>query len=380
MAWSLFLFRTVDGMLGRQLDVPDLSWSRGVGSASMAGGVGASAAVGTSAVSLRLPWSAFEADGVMPDPAALNDMLMPRKRGLVLMWDGVPWVAGLIGERTDDLDGTSFPVESLSSLLSARLATPNVTTGLAKSRSHWSGLSRGTLAKRVVQAGLERGGLPITFEADEAGSHSLTLPGFDLGSARVSDVLRRIVEDEDGPDVDFRPYLTQAGTLAWRMVTGTEASPFISQAVTHALDMSHLVAFRQIVSASRVAHRVWGTGAGQDEGTLLARVSDTDALEHGWPLLEAVVSDTSADSQARVDALARAHLLAFRRPLAQWEATIRADGPVPLGALVPGDAVTLHVRDFPTIPDGNYLLRVMEMSGNTGMDVRVVFDVIPAIH
>ncbi|GMA31610.1 hypothetical protein [Litorihabitans aurantiacus] len=374
--WSLFLFDTTSGRLGRQLPLPALSWTRTIGDSTILGG-----GQGSQGAKLTFPVGVFDVEGQRPHPVDLHSTLMPVERGVVLMWADRPWVAGLIGDRSDSREEIAFPVESLtSSVLSRRLASPDLTDGLATSTRGWSGLGRGTLVKRVVQAGLERGGLPITFDEDEAGPHSLTVAGYDLANARVSDLIRKISHEDGGPDVDLRPYLTGDGTLAWHLYTGRDAYPHIRQVTVHAITEGMLLDLRQVVSGAQVAHRVYGTGSGTGEGTLLSRIQDLDAVRGGWPLMETVASDTSADTQAQVDAVAAAHLAAHKAPLQQWEATINAGGPIPPTTIWPGDLVTLDVAGFPTIEDGRYQVRVMEMSGDTSELVRLKFDATPAIY
>ena len=45
-----------------------------------------------------------------------------------------------------------------------------------------------------------------------------------------------------------------------------------------------------------------------------------------------------------------------------------------IGEVWPGDAMALAVEGFPTIPDGEYHVRLMEMSGDLGTLVTLKFD------
>lgn len=380
MTWSLHRFDVTTGVLTGELPMVPMTWTRTIGDSSLIGK--RTGGQGDSNGALTFPASSFARGGVLPTPVELHNQLMPLKVGVALLWGETPWIAGIIGDRTDTREQIAFPVHGIwPAILSKRLVASQRAEGLARSvRVLGTGLGRGTLAKRAVQAALDQGPLPITFDPDEEGEHELAIPGFDLANADAATVLRRLMESEGGPDLDFRPQRTAENAIGWHLYAGREAYPHIRQVTTRSLSESMVVDLRQVVSSSRITHRVYGTGAGSGEGILLSKVPPAAVAPPGWPFVETVVSDTSAETQAEVDAIAWRHHDLHHAPLAQWEATVRMTPEIPHTSIWPGDLLSLNVAEgFPTIEPGAYTVRVMEMSGDESDMVRFKFDVTPAI-
>lgn len=88
------------------------------------------------------------------------------------------------------------------------------------------------------------------------------------------------------------------------------------------------------------------------------------------------MSCTDSDDHSLLEGHARGRLRADWWPLCQVTCTVDlADPQVPrIGEVWPGDAMTLAVEGFPTIPDGEYPVRLMEMSGDLGTLVTLKFD------
>lgn len=97
--------------------------------------------------------------------------------------------------------------------------------------------------------------------------------------------------------------------------------------------------------------------------------------EDPWPLVEMTRADTNlggASMPSRYGAI----LSAKSYPIMQVTGKIDLnDRHVPqLGTWWPGELVDVDLRDFPSIPDGTYRMRVMELSGNQSSTVEVTFD------
>lgn len=87
--------------------------------------------------------------------------------------------------------------------------------------SKWAGLSLRTIVKRLVQQACSHAGaaLPIDYEPDFEGDHEREYPGSD--ELTVGDALRNLTAVEDGPEITFRPYLTEDGRhVRWALLTG----------------------------------------------------------------------------------------------------------------------------------------------------------------
>lgn len=376
MTWTLQRFRTVDGLIMGGLPAVDFSWSRSVRDGSMSApiqGLGSEEATG-----ITLSLDALESVGVMDRSLAgwqdtLREAFLPKKYGIVASWDGIPIVAGPIA---DDVDVSSSDIEvsvgGITDILSRRFLVPEDFN--SSMRYYWSGLSLGTIAKRIVQAVQNKpsGGLPITYDDDEASYRERTYWAYNVSNLSASYLLENISNVINGPDIDFRPYLRDQSHVAWHMHFGTENNPYIGQDALHDWEQGSPsvgnVAAK--ISTEFVAHRVYGVGDGEDEGTRVGR-SDTTILQN-WPFLEAVVSDSDWTSDELLKANTDATLSSM--PLMQLSVQVRADGVTPLGLFWPGDLCNITVHTFPTLSPGTYQSRIQAMSGDSGSNVTLTLD------
>lgn len=385
--WGFYVFDTLSGQILHNLPPVQFTWSNQIGDASIKGAIDKNA---IQKQSLVWPWESLPQIG----QAELNDLLMPDKRGILITFDDRPWLWGIIGDREDTFTDTSFPVNGASTFFSGYKLVNSFDSWSARAAA-WeqSGLSLGTIAKRMVQTVLEKPGanIPMTFDDDEV---TANLPGhdtkyherifvpYDIANLTVSDLLKNISNVDGGPDIDFRPYIKD-GRVVLHMCFGTEANPYIEQSSDIVFPISARASavsgFKNTLSASYRADRVYATGSGQDEGTLTATAEDLSAVQAGYPLREASVSSTSVTVVDTLRDNARAALSPW--PLSQWEVTVRADyAPHPLGTYFPGDEAIFPIRGFPTIPDGDYKARIVAMSGSEGMDVKLKLSAGKAIY
>ncbi|MEY8436158.1 hypothetical protein AAK967_00200 [Atopobiaceae bacterium 24-176] len=399
--WECCLFDTMTGLVGQPVDVPALTWSVSVSDCSLSTardkGVGADD-VGT----VDLPWSA-----VPGHPSAAHGALAPLRRGLCLVRDGAAVAAGAIGPRTDTWDGTSFAVMSPMALLSQRLAVAPNTFGrgtttveegedkgkrvdhVTTSQLRWTGQSLRSIACRLIEAAVsgEGASLPIDYGRylGERGGHERTYDGFNAANNDVAKLLDALTNVSGGPDIQLRPYLVSDPWpgVRWDVVAGSDAVPGLPGADT----VPTLTCFpgggtAQGLECASLAPvmRVYGTGSGQDKATLCHEAADLSLCRRAdpWPLLEATVSNSSDwDSYGLVRAHTESRLAAAKRPLVQLRCTVDASdprNPVVPGSVWPGQRVDLDLEGHPTLPDGRYEMRLMEMSGDLGETVTLVFD------
>lgn len=384
--WSLERIRVMDGLRMGPLPMVPLSWSRQVRDGGMdATHEGESQA----AVSgITLPYAGLAECGVvdLSTPGwreELEQNLMPFMYGAALFWDGVPIVIGpFTGTPQFTDDGVSVTVGGVTDILAKRFVVSENFS--ATSTLSWSGLSLGTIAKRVVQAALAKpnGGLPITFGDDETAPkdayHTRTFYGYNVANLSAADILSKIanvgsdsVEGVYGPDIDFRPEIVDSQHVGWHMTFGTENDPYIGQDSIHDWEEGSdgTGNLTRKFSADYVAHRVYGVGDGQDEGTRVTRVS-TDIPEH-MPLLESVISDSQWSNDNLLKAHANASLQAA--PLRQFTLDVRADGATPLGTFWPGDVCKVTTHDTAGF-SRTWDLRIQSMSGDESPMVSLTFD------
>lgn len=381
--WSYYIFDWQSGQILCQLPTVQLTWSMEIGGSKIQGAIDKKS---IQRQSLIFPWGAFPVD------LDIVDLLMPGKRGFCAMFDGTPMVGGIIGDRDDDFDGTSFPVSGIVDWFDG-LTMVLPTSTWRNDVYQWQGFSWGTIGKRVVQQALSKpgAGIPILYDPDEttgglnghdSAYHTKTYNGFDVANLSVASVLDKLSNLDGGPDFDFRLQFQEGSKskLCWYMRFGTESDPNIHQdgaPLIFDVNSPEVESFKQTISSSYRFDRVFQIGNGQDEAEVAAIAEDDSMLQEGWPLREVVQSDTDLSSDNLALTAAKGALAPW--PLTQWELTIRGDGRVKLGFVWPGDVVRFHIVDFRTLPDGWYESRVLSMSGTESVSTKLVLDSVNAV-
>lgn len=380
----------MDGLRLGDLPMVPLSWSRQVRDGKMEAPHEGDSVQAVS--SITLPYDGLHSLGVvdMTKTGWRRDLahnLMPLMTGAVLCWDGVPVVMGpFTGTPSFGDDGLGVTVGGVTAILARRAVVPEAFS--ARASLSYRGLSLGTIAKRVVQQALSKpnGGLPITFDPDETAAdnadHQRTYNGYNVANLMCADVLSKIANvggnsegGTYGPDIDFRPEIVDSQHYGWHMHTGTDRDPYIGQSVMHDWEEGSEGTGRvqSKFTADYIAHRVYGVGDGQDEGTRVARVGTS--IPEFMPLLETVISDSQWTSDDLVKAHARSALCATA--LEGPTLTVRADGAEPLGTFWPGDQARVTTHDSADFGTKTLNLRIQQMEGDETGDVKLTFDPIP---
>ncbi len=208
----------------------------------------------------------------------------------------------------------------------------------------WSGVSLGTIAKRLVATAIAHTGesLPVVLPADVAGISTRTYPGYEL--AWVGDRLQELTQVDGGPDVSFEPRLTSDGlSVQWVMRTGTDTDPLLHQTGQdwiwdRGAAKGGVTSLSVSIDATGMAQRAWAIGSGTEVDLLVGEADFPDPLDAGYPLLEADASYTSVTDQGTLDAHALSLILYAQRPWATWALAVRADAAPTLGTYRPGDS------------------------------------------
>lgn len=383
MSWRLYTADTITGELRRPIDVPSCSWSLSVSDAALATTRDKGTGEGE-ASSITVPWSAVWGS----DARTRARELTAGKRSVVLCWEEgsatVPLVFGAIGQRTDTALDTSFSLDSVTTLLSQRYVVRE-----GDFRKGAPAISLDNLSLRAIAAnvgwyateGKPAGSLPIDWgDFYERGGHERTFWPWNVSNLSAADVLEKIANVEGGPDITFRPYMADAHHVRLRMVAGSDADPYVGQDSVRRLQWFHGAGS---VHSLTVAHlgpveRVYATGAGTEDEKDVALAEDLTYCRQRdpWPIVEECVSCADSDDHSLLEGHARGRLRADWWPLCQVTCTVDlADPQVPrIGEVWPGDAMTLAVEGFPTVPDGEYPVRLMEMGGDLGTLVTLKFD------
>jgi len=395
MAWRCYTCDTMSGRLDVPIDIPSFSWALTVSDSSF--DTQKDKGTGEMDVSgLTIPWSAIPAD----KPGDRESMLATLRRGLVLchvnqaqldagsLGDPVVW--GAIGSRTDTYADTSFSLLSPLDLRGGRYAVKEGVFGTgdgntSKGTIAYSGLSFRAIAARIgalCTSAKPGGALPIDWQyGGESGQHERTYMAYDVSNDSASDIFTKLSNVDGGPDMQFRPYFVGQQWVRLLFVAGSDAQPYITTPSVRSFtswagggNLDDLT-----VDYAYPTERVYGTGSGQDDATLCHLSEDLTLVQSGdpWPLVEAASSDTDADSIDVLSSHTDGALLAASSPLMQMSGSFSAedDATIAPGRMWPGELVRLTLDGFPSLPDGVYAMRVMELSGDESEKVDVKFDV-----
>lgn len=346
------------------------------------------------ASSITLPWTAVPGD----DAAARGSELASARRGIVLFWTnegddwpGVPVIWGAIGTRSDSLSDTTFSLDSPLTILAGRYCVREGAFGAFGGTSRdvvsFQGQSYRSIAAQVGElcCGSKPGGqLPIDWQyAGEKGGHDRTYQAFDIQNLSCRDILTKLANVSGGPDMQFRPYVRDRQHVCLRFLAGSDADVYLGQDTVRRLSCFPGGGSIEDVTVDHLGpvSRVYVNGAGTDQQQLCALAEDLtlQRVQDPWPITETTLSDTDTDNLGLLREHAKAQLEAGARPLMQLSGYVDAsdaDAPSP-GHLWPGEVVELSIDGFPTLPDGIYRLRLMEMSGDEGSRIKLKFDACP---
>ena len=397
MSWRVWVVDARDGRIIAPVDVPSFQWQLSIRDSSFE--TTSREPGDRTASGLTLPWSALPAS----TPAERSLLLDSTRRALCLSWAGsyegddfgTPVIWGVVGERQDTQQDTSFPLSSPLELLSQRLVVRDGAFRYGRSPDviGVDGLSyRGILCEAGLYATDRKQGGQLPFDwpyQGEPGTRQKTSwKAWNIQNNSAKKLLSDIADLKDGPDFAFIPYLTgDGGHVRVRLEAGSDGDRrlFAGRAPV-CLSYHHgagLLDGLQVAHAAPV-QRVYATGAGQDESVLTALAEDLTGITGGSDpqiLRETAFSDTDTDNPAVLLSHAQAQLQAGRRKLIQVTAQAHfgdmTAGNVILSpaSLRPGMPVILSVQGYPSLPDGEYRTSIMLLSGDQSDDVKITFDV-----
>lgn len=398
MGWSAYVCDTMSGQLIAPIDIPNFGWSVSVSDSTMATtkdkGAGEYDASG-----LTLPWTS------VPGTAAADkaNLLMQDKRAVCLMWKttvdpmdvGTPILFGAISPRTDSWLDTSFAVSSIFDLLDSRYCVREGRYGTAGNGTSTDEIKYAKMSLRGIASevgylctDMKPGGrLPVDWTyRGEAGSHERTYRAFDVQNLSCRSILEKIANVQNGPDMQFRPYLADSQHVRLSFVAASDGDVYLGQKQVHRLYCRRYGGDLENVTIDHAGpvQRVYSSGAGTDKAQLTYLAEDLSLCETDdpWPLREMTYSDSDTDKLSLLKSHANGILAANKQPLMQIKGSIDANDtdatglPLhPLGSFWPGEVVEVAFDGFPGLPDGVYRTRLMQMSGDETSKVSLTFDV-----
>lgn len=321
-------------------------------------------------------------DPVTDVPLALASILRPLKSFLAYEEGGVVLEAGPIWRSrynfaTRELELTAAGVRSY---YDHRFVIPapddgdpdDVPTGTVT----YSSLSLRTIQKRVVQQAhlLTGGALPIDFESDIAGSNERNYLASELHV--VGEKLAQLTGVLGGPDVAFRPYITEDGqSLRWNMVTG---DPLLQQAgPPHVFDTTGprpnaRGAERREDATTLLTDSIQQGTNGESDDPLQAKAYDDTLVDAGYPRMQGGENRPSVSTADVLQSHADAAVARGQYPLLTWAVSARRNAAPALGVYQPGDMAELVLPPNPVAGNGNdphrELVRLMSFTANLGND------------
>lgn len=241
-----------------------------------------------------------------------------------------------------------------------------------------SGVSQGTIGKRLVQQLLTWPGAPTVFDlpADELGTRQQTYT-FASGKS-VGAALSDLTKQENGPDFAFRAQRASNGLgLRYVMSHGSEAAPRLGTyiGVWTLGGPDSPISGLKVTDAVAAGASVGFMTAGKQSGDIImSRVLAPSRIADGYPPLS-IIDNTRSDVsvQTTLDSYNRANIADSAKTIRDLEFTVRADASPSLGNYRPGDMVDIDVPEgHPWLNPGPLGVRIMSMSGNErGKSVRI---------
>lgn len=242
----------------------------------------------------------------------------------------------------------------------------------------YTGLSLGTIAKRLVQlAATHTGGnVPIVLPADETitadAAHDRTYPGYELDW--VGDMLRNLTGVIGGPEIQFRPQRqSDPRYLQWVLVTGSNEQPLISQVGADwifdaTVEESPVDSISVHVDGTAMADEAWVKGNGDAETTIIGHALGATLTGLGYALLEAdITGHDDVSVQATADGYATGSLQFSTRPALTLTLKIDRDADPAVSQYNVGDYEQVFIpvghRYFKA--GATYRSRIVQKSGDT---------------
>lgn len=299
------------------------------------------------------------------------------REGATVQHNGHEWRS--LADDNHDEPGTSDKWEDVGEVRGPQQAT------FTRDAVELSGLSQRAAVCEIVRMCTEAkpgGTLPLDLPyLGERGSFSASYPAYDVQNNRASDLVEQIASLDGGPDVQFRPYMADSQHVRVRLEAGSDGDVYLGQGAVHTLTCFPGGGTVQNLTVDHLGPtmRVYATGSGTDEMTICHLAEDLAlcTTSDPWPLVECAYSDRDSDSGGMLSGHADAQLAALGQPVIQIRGDVDlADPRVPSpGSIWPGELVDLAIDGFPTLPDGVYRCRLMEMSGDQSTVARLTFDV-----
>jgi len=353
MAWSVWSVDTVTGAKLSRLPVSAFSWQR-----VLNGGGSGSATV---------PWTDTSVQRLN-----LDDITKEVSRTLVLDWDGVVVYAGLITNTVWNVTEGTYTIThaDLWWLLSRRFAIDFTVLDSNDIIQTYTNLTLGTLVKRAVQLGTtgladDNASLPISYLGDATGSTGVR-KYYGYHFPTVVEVIEGLIEETDGPDVDFQPRWV-SGSLNWLLRTGAPKLTEGSYEWNMTADKPGIDSLKVITDAAKTINAAYALGEGQgvDAHYRSNRIHN--------PELPTLHRKDAYPQESNDDVLisrANAALATYGAATVQWSASM-IPGDVSVSDLRLGGTAKFFMPKGPKVAAGWHTNRIVGFSGDLSPSVKL---------
>lgn len=300
----------------------------------------------------------------------LPGLIVERATTLVYEVGGQVRAAGVVGDTDYDKDtGTlTVPHSDIWKILEDRLVIKHGAANIKTEKLVYGPLSKGTIAKGIVQEAVAPGGwygLPIVFPADVAGTETRTYYGYQM--QEVQDALKELMESDGGPDIDFVPQWGASGSLEWVM----RAAPGLTSPGVweHNLDAAKPTAVnvRARTDTSQFTNNAFVTGEGTEKNVLYR---SNPSADHSRPAAENAAAFKGVTSDGVLGQLAVERSRVLSVPTRQYSASVLKDNSAGLAL---GDTVRLYAAADPWLPKGWSTHRLIKFSGSLAQKISLEF-------
>ncbi len=359
MAWTVWVCDTATGAKLGRVPTASFSWQRVLNSG------------GSGSASFKLGDPLFRELDIRGLTALVS-------RTLVIEWvsapgfqtSGEPVYAGLVWSRSYDKDTQTLTVNhaDLWSILSRRLLVSQNTTGVEKTTLAFTNLSVSTVVKKVVQTGTPD--LPMVYWSDFTGSRNQSYAGYMLKP--VADALQDLIDQPDGPDVDFRPIWGPSG-LQWQMRSNEQFGTYTWNMSAGQTGVSGITVTED---GAKLSNNVFAAGQGTEADSIIRAAPAASP----YPLLQSAEAHKDEKDVGKLDGFVTEGQRIHGTPTQQWSFDILASGgngtasdQTTVTDLRLNGALSLHSKGDPWIPDGKSSHRLIQYSGDLGEKIKLEF-------
>lgn len=296
-------------------------------------------------------------------------------RTLVVLFGGVPVYAGLILAAPSWNAASSVLTVShsdLSVLLRRRWmhgagflggsSGYSPTGSFSVSGVSLRGAIRAILQRAYVDALSAAWPVPVDLPTPEGGSFSKTWFFYEFQNA--DDMVQEVVNMENGPDIDLRPYLTAAGNLRWEQRIGSPRLSGPGHKVMLSAEKGAATAWNVNVDAMNHTTGIHFPGKGSEQDMRVGTAADP--VSAGLSR-DSIFTDKNDDSVDSLTSKAAGRLAALRVATEEWSLSVATSKISPANVQI-GSIIQTHTQGDLWVPDGFKGHRVVGFSGEYGAE------------